>query len=516
MTLETISKAATVGGRLMLYCGAGVTIDRTGHSWGSLILSLLPERKHKTRPDMPTRSQVGGLNGRAPESLASSVVYLLRANSGGGEKLRRTLRERLRASLYQEEGRWQNGRIVEEIVLLAALRSARGDETTILTTNYDTYLEQTLDKVRQNLPDSMPAPGLRVFRAGVETPLRVVEPHLIDPTDPGAFVDIVYLHGRLPRAKKGTVHWPLVLDENSYAAIAKPVEKTIADALEGASLALMLGTSLSDTPLVRALSTTPRDGCERLAVLLRADFAHNNDADEELALNLARHRAAELGVGLLFPDFPGQVAQLLREVVLRRIYAVARPDVPESLPYTDRVDAWWTGWSARAGKDPDLIKRVRKTLGRMYKLMEIAPPASPLDVEPERFQVELWVREAPVAQHRSLRRWARAGDRQVDGLGGKVADLEVGSYLAPVRAFVDGRPRLLSVEDLDGGRHDLTQYTWKAFLCVPIRTYGAMVGVMCLASTRSVQDSAMNRDSKTTADLVSRLRLDGSNLLAVD
>ena len=103
----------------------------------------------------------------------------------------------------------------------------------------------------------------------------------------------------------------------------------------------------------------------------------------------------------------------------------------------------------------------------------------------------------------------------MDGLGGKAADLEVGSYLAPVRAFVDGRPRLLSVEDLDGGRHDLTQYTWKSFLCVPIRTYGAMVGVMCLASTRSVQESQMNRDSKTTADLVSRLRLDGSNLLAV-
>ena len=515
MTLETITTAATVGGRLLLYCGAGVTIDRTGHSWSSLILSLLPERKHRTRPNMPTRSQVGSLDRPSPESLASSVVYLLRANSGGGEKLRRTLRNRLRASLYQEEGRWQNGRLVEEIVVLGAVRAAKGDETVILTTNYDTYLEEAYDRLRQNLPDVIAAPGLRVFRAGNPTPLRVVPPNLKDPNDSGAFIDIVYLHGRLPKANKGTVHWPLVLDENSYAATARAVETTIADALKGASLALLLGTSLSDTPLVRALSTTPRDGCERLAVLLRADFAHDVDVHEELALNLARHRASELGVGLLFPDFPGQVAQLLREVVLRRIYSIARPDAPESLPYIERVDAWWTQWAADTGGSSDLIKRVRRTLRRVYKLMNLQPPTSPFDADSERFQVELWVREAPIAQNRSLRRWARAGDQRADGMAGKVADLERDSYLAPVRAFADGRPRLLNVEDLDGGRHDIDQYTWKSFLCVPILANGATVGVMCLASTRPSETSAMNRDAKTTSYLVSRLRLDGSELLAV-
>ncbi len=514
MTLETIKTAANIGGRLLLYCGAGVTIDRTGHSWSSLILSLLPERKHKTRPNMPTRSQVAGLDSRGPESLASSVVYLLRSSSGGSDKLKRALRERLRISLYQEEGRWQNGRLVEEIVILAALRSAWGHETVILTTNYDTYLEQSFDWLRRNLPEDSPAPGLRVYRAGVEAPIRVVKPNQRDLQSVGAFIDIVYLHGRLPRAKEGTVHWPLVLDENSYAATAADVETTIADALRGASLALMLGTSLTDTPLVRALSTTPRDGCERLGVLLRSDFSHDEDTDEELALNLARHRASELGVGLLFADFPGQVAQLLREVVLHRVYSIARPDAPESLLYTDRVDAWWNSWSASEGADPKLVKRVRKTLRRAYKLMNLAPPASPLNADSERFQVELWVREAPIAVHRSLRRWVRAGDQQTDGMAGKVAALERNSYLAPVRAFTDGRPRLLDVVDLDKGRHDVEQYTWKSFLCVPIRAYDATVGVICLASTRRAEVSAMNRDSTTTADLVSRLRLDGSELLA--
>ncbi len=83
LTGEIITTTAEVEGRLLLYCGAGVTIDRTGHSWGGLVMSLLPERRHKSRPGMPTRSQVGSLNRTAPDTLASSVVYLLREASGG-------------------------------------------------------------------------------------------------------------------------------------------------------------------------------------------------------------------------------------------------------------------------------------------------------------------------------------------------------------------------------------------------------------------------------------------------
>lgn len=516
LTLSTIEQAAKAEGRLLLYCGAGVTIDRTGHSWGSLILSLLPERKHRSRPDMPTRSQVGFLNSRSPESLASSVVYLLRANSGGGERLQRTLRDGLRAALYQDEGRWENGRLVEEIITLAAMRSHLGRETIILTTNYDTYLEQAYDRIRGNIPDVVSFPGLRVHRAGLASPVRIEPPNKTDPDEPGSYVDIVYLHGRLPPTGRGKVSWPLILDENSYAQSAGVVEKTIEDALNDASLAFLLGTSLSDTPLIRALSASSGEGCERLGVLLRADFAHDDDADEGLALTLARYRASELGVGLLFPDFPGQVAQLIHEVVLRQVFDIARPDEAQSLPYTDRVDAWWANWSVRAGADPHLTQRLRQMLAHAYEITRLSPAESPMDTVRERLLVELWVREGPVATKRSLRRWGRSSDVLPDGLAGKSADLERGSYLAPIRAFVDGRPRLLDVRDLDGGRHDLAQYTWKSFLCVPVFVHGAVVGVISLASTRHVSSCAMNADSETTASLVSRLTLEGSGLLAVD
>lgn len=514
LTLSLIERAANTSGRLLLYCGAGVTIDRTGHSWGSLVLSLLPERKHKTRPDMPTRAQVECLTTKSPEALASSVVYLLRDVSGGGEKLQRTLRTRLRSSLYQEKGRWQNGRVVEEIILLAALRSNLERDTIVLTTNYDTYLEEAYDRLRENVPDIVSMPGLRVFRAGSGTPVRVVEPSHRGSTEPGAFLDIVYLHGRLPRAGQGIVSWPLVLDENSYASTAPLVETAIRDALAGSSLALLLGTSVTDTPLVRALSVRPRGACERVALLLRDDFAHTEGPDEMLALEMARNRASELGVQILFPDFPGQVAQLVREVMLRQVYEIARPDEPKTLPYAERVDAWWAHWSQNRGSDPKLTKRLRRVLALAYRLTTLVPPATPLDVAGERLQVELWVREGPVGARRSLRRWVRSTDSRPDGMAGKVAPLERGSYLAPIRAFVDGRPKLIDVTELDGGRHEVEQYTWKSFLCVPVRVHGAMVGVIGLASTRAVSESAMNRDAETTSFLVAALRAEGERLLS--
>ncbi len=250
----------------------------------------------------------------------------------------------------------------------------------------------------------------------------------------------------------------------------------------------MLGTSLRDIPLIRALSVTSHDHCQRIAVLLRDDYAHDRVEDEELALMLARHRAAELRVTPIFPDFPGQVSQLISEAVAHLAYPYFLPEDPRTYPYSRRVDAWWGSWSAQHESDFELTSQLRETLSHVLKITEMEPASSLLDVSRERLQVELWVREAPVANKRSLRRWARATETRPEGLAGKAERLDRQSYLAPVRAFTEGRPLLLDVESLDNGRHDLTQYTWKSFLCVPIRENNAIVAVVCLASDRHVDE----------------------------
>lgn len=516
LTGEIITTTAEAEGRLLLYCGAGVTIDRTGHSWGGLVMSLLPERRHRSRPGMPTRAQVGCLNQSAPDTLASSVVYLLREASGGGEKLQRALRNRLRRALYKTQGRWQEGALVMQTMLLAIIRSDLNFDTTFLTTNYDTYLEDEYEKLSNVFSASERMPGLRVRLAGEDAPVRVVPPRNIGDDAPGAYIDLVYLHGRLPPAGSfGNANWPLVLDENSYASTAPKVEAEIRKNLLEASLALMLGTSLRDIPLIRALSGTPHEHCQRIAVLLRHDFAHDRSEDEELALMLARHRAAELRVTPIFPDFPGQVAQLISEAISHLAYPYFQPEDARTYPYSRRVDAWWNTWSEAHADDFDLTDRLREILVDVLKITEMEQATSLMDASGERLQVELWVREAPVAKKRSLRRWARATETRPEGLAGKAEGLERNSYLAPVRAFTEGRPLLLDVESLDKGRHDITQYTWKSFLCVPIREHNAIVAVICLASDRHVDVCAMNRDEEMTENLVARLGAEGSRLVSV-
>lgn len=516
LTSKTVLTTANVEGRLLLYCGAGVTIDRTGHSWGGLIMSLLPERRRKTRPGMPTRAQVACLDRSSPETLASSVVYLLREAFGSGEKLQRTLRTRLREALYKTQAQWQEGALVSQIMTLAVIRSDMGRETTLLTTNYDTYLESQYERFRTHfIGTGATMPGLRVRLAGEKTPVRIVEPSGIESGTPGAYIDIVYLHGRLPPVGMyGNANWPLVLDENSYAASALKVEAEIRDSLRDASLAIMLGTSLRDVPLVRALSVTPPANCQRIAVLLRADYSHDKSEDEELALLLARHRAAELKVTPVFPDFPGQVAQFVSEVVMLLAYPVYRPDDPLTYPYTRRVDAWWKAWSGAHAEDLELAERLRELLDGVHEITEMEAAPSLMQTDRERLQVELWVREGPVARKRSLRRWARATDTLPEGLAGKSESLDMDSYLAPIRAFTEGRPLRLGVESLDNGRHDVTQYTWKTFLCVPVRIHSVTVGVISLASSRPLDSSVLNRSDEMTEELVELLLADGTDLVS--
>lgn len=404
---------------------------------------------------------------------------------------------------------------MEEISTLAVVRSAMGRDTRILTTNYDTFLEQCLGELLAARPDHLAAPGLRVYAGGAATPVRVIEPVHMEEDSGGAYIDVVYLHGRLPVAGGGTATWPLVLDEKSYASTASQVEATIESELRNASFALMLGTSLHDTPLVRALSVTSTTGCDRLAVLLRADFAHAQGADEELALELAKHRASELRVTALFPDFPHQIAQTIREVSLRMVYPVVEPDRSETFPYIERLEHWWGEWIKANAADQELNTRLREMAEYSYRVVGIDPPSTPATPVVERLQIELWVREAPVIVRRSLRRWGTSNALSPDGMSGKSTPIERGSYLAPVRAFAEGRPLMLGVEDLDSARHEIAQYTWKSFLAVPIRVNSAMVGVISIASDKPLAESSFNKNVSVTTELVDGLKYSGVELLQI-
>lgn len=514
LTGAVIDRVAEEESPLLLYCGAGVTIDRTGHSWTALIQSCFPDRHSRSYPRGPRRADIEAQATIAPEQLASSLVHTLRAVAAGSKQsLQDTLRKRIKRSLYGTAASWQGGRLSRNIVQLALFRSLRDRQTTIFTTNYDDHIEQRYHEVRETIEtlEEIGVPGLRVMGIASADPIREVAPLRMDPDAASSYVTVVYLHGRVPAT--GQVSWPIVLDENSYAATAANVGSALIQGFKEHPLSLIIGSSLQDLPLVRALSSTRNEG-ERLALLTKGSHAYDLSADgDPLALELLQARAEELSVSPILADFHGQIAQLTHEMNLRTAFPKPRSGSPQSWNYMDRLDGWWQAWSLKAGIDAHLPNSLHAALQGVLPLFDITPDADPLKVEGERYRLELWVRAFPVAPERQLVRWATSDGRALDGAKGKCGPLDTTSYLAPVRAFIEGRPGVYDIAELEQGRESVDRYTSKSFLAVPVRVSDCIVGVLSLASSNRVSSARMTRSSDTTEKAVAYLQDLGQRLL---
>lgn len=512
-----IDRIATCSDPLLVYCGAGVTIDRTGHSWAALIRSCFPGYHSKKYPSGPRQDEIARAPALAPEQLASSLIHTLREIAKGSKQsLQDTLRERIRRSLYGNKASWQAGELSSNIVQLAFFRSIANRRTTILTTNYDDHIEHRYRELRADveLLPNLPIPGLRVKVLSPKESVVLELPPVGLPVDsPNSFVTIVYLHGRVPR--RGSVNWPIVLDENSYAATAGRVGRTLRRALREHPLSLIVGSSLQDLPLVRALSRTRTVGT-RLAVLTKAGLVGDLRRDgESLGLDLVRHRCRELFVEPIFADFHGQVAQLFNEFSIRTAFRSPDGRYPWTADYMNRLAHWWDGWVAVKGVDATLPTQLADALRDALPLFGIAPNDDPLSRASEGYRLELWVRAMPASADRQLVRWATSENRSLDGVKGKRGNLETPSYLAPVRAFTEGRPRAFDIKDLEAGRESTSRYTSKAFLAIPIRVNGCIVGVLSLASTNHLAQARMLRANVATANTVDYLKNVGATLLDV-
>nr|WP_232528565.1 SIR2 family protein [Microbacterium sp. MAH-37] len=389
----------------------------------------------------------------------------------------------------------------------------RGRQTTIFTTNYDDHIEQRYREIRDSIETlaEIGVPGLRVVGINSKDPIYTIDPLRMDPEMPGSHITVVYLHGRVP--SNGPVSWPIVLDENSYAATATAVGAALIHGFESHPLSVIVGSSLQDLPLVRALSSTRGSG-ERLAVLTKGSHAYDLNTDgDSLSLDLLRDRATELSVTPVLADFHGQVAQLVGEMTLRTAFPQPRSDAPLSWSYMDRLDAWWQAWSGAAGLDQGTPEKLHEALQELLPIFELTPNIDPLSPESERYRLELWVRAFPIAPERQLVRWAASDGRTLDGAKGKCGPLDTATYLAPVRAFIEGRAGAYDISDLERGRESLERYTSKAFLAVPIRARDCIVGVLTLASSNRMTSARMTRASETTEKAVAYMLDLGQRLL---
>lgn len=507
---------------LVIYCGAGVTIDRTGYGWGPLIASVFAPDSGSHR-GYPTDTEIGLMQGREdPIRLASALMQYALDQEANSDALKKHLTPLLQNRLYKADV-WRNGRLAGNICTLAASAAViLGRSVDIITTNYDTHLEEsfglgvvrwaTKALARLSADSDLTAedliPSLKVWvRDEGDEPERLVLSNGPSANSSGSGeVNLHYLHGRVPR--NGAADGHLVVSEVDYARSRPKSLQTMAGLFGGDKEVLILGASLTDPPLIDALALTKAnrrpDDLRRYVVMPRSSLGYLDlpaDQHERIVAHLSR-RCELLGTRLLAPDFRYQTAQICEELTLYRTLASSPDDIASlvadsaQMRYGLRLLKWWQDW---------IVSDIAMKPGSAYNVMlnnfqeiqhhigQSAAPNLGRNAPEEYFRLELWVRENP-ARYRRLALWAMSSGMLLDPQARRHAELEIGSHNATVQTFAEGRPQHFDISDLyeeDRARSS----RWKSYFSVPIYVSvnggRVSVGAVTLASSSRKEESVL-------------------------
>lgn len=507
---------------LIFYCGAGVTIDRTGLGWSDLISSIYPADDKGAKADEPTSDELETLRQHEdPMRLASALTYLHHGRHSTTDEVRAEVTPRLQMQLYSRNG-WQAGRLSRNLALLALGAAALGKRVTIVTTNYDTYIEQALYDQQRNLVSSemRVEPSIRVRLAGRET---FHKGRKVDPNAP--LVDLLYLHGRVH--KEGLASGRIVISEVDYAATRSQTVGELQTLFKGkgTTAVVTLGASLTDPPLIEALVAT-REEPNRFAVMPLESMGYTKFGPAETP-RLSHHmkkRGTLLGVDIVATDFKSQVAQFCSEILHEMTtedHAECGRDVPVSA-YSVRLKQWWASWSrsSRSNDYDTTYRELRDELDEVKRIVQ--QQGGPDRPATEKFRLELWVRVDPSSKSRHLALWGSSVGPIHDRSRLRVGEIALHSRNASVTSFTEGRAVHLSTADLElRPQTVMDERRWNSYLSLPIYVNvggtGVPVGAITLASSSTEDDSALPlRDAMDMTRLSETLLGVGRRLLSID
>ncbi len=486
-TKDYIGRLSRCCDDLVVYTGAGVSIDRTGLSWSDLVAKLLTT--HVGFAAGLESDLVGALE---PFRAASIVSESLRAgldapdpSDDPGIRIAGSVRE-----LVYKQGGSLHGQTSLALADLAIEALCSDRLFRVMTTNYDEYLVgdfnsqvefwSSLLANRQDEVDGDTSEDL-ASRLAILNDLAESE------------APVEFLHGRLPRDGAIQQDSLPVLSEADYLASSEEIFETLGDAFLRSNV-LILGASVTDPPLVRALlksrDTAEKKGLQRFAVLPRSDIgAEVPSSDSHKLLRAWQLRLSHLGVQGVFVDLLSQVAQLLREVAV----GISEPNYGKSESrHGRRLQQWWTSWEkGKAGSDGFEVRQQADH----EELVEALPVISnQLEADHEQLKVEVWLRWRPDKGNRELRLWASSFSRFTNPDQARTVSLAP-SLLPPgsptnsaLEAFKLGRP--YHMED-DSAR-------WKSYLSAPIQIsddeVNLVVGSVVIASMKAASESHLGEN----------------------
>lgn len=487
-TLDAIDELSGSAG-LVLYCGAGVTIDRTGLSWSRLLEQVLREIGTTADDSERELAAIGYLLKHLgdEEQRASILTEYLTQNQP--ELASHDLAPILSKILYVKNG-WSQGNLLRNVVKLALVAAVRLEGVSIVTTNYDKYIEEAYAEYVRLVTDGadkrelaeVEIPQLvRVALEGVGTPQQEWREKVVSPAvNSQKEIRLVYLHGRAGESGE-PVEGTIVLDEFSYAVTRVPVARRLREELDGKSL-LIVGASLTDGPLIEALVLSKKaDSYQHRFALVYPTLSLSDLGDARYTIagedkkqrleaadvtELLSYRPRQLGVTMLQPGSFAEVAQFVAETDLAVYLRHSQPprayrDAAIGVGYAQRSQKWAASWAAAVSAPEQVYAELKSALET--RIAPLLPEAAELN---HGLRLELWAQANPGASTRTLTLFGNSSGPLLNRDLLRDEELVQDSANASVRTFQLGRPMLHTLKDL--GLADVPASRWKAYFSVPI------------------------------------------------
>lgn len=468
--------------RLTVVVGAGVSAELGHPTWTAMLNELLMLAAQEVGLAAGSREADAFVDWTMRQEGALGAAEVARALLGEG------CDKAIQQSLYRDVA--ANAPPGPSARAVAAIQSRRRTSCEIVTTNYDTGIENALED------------------AGVSFET------LTGPDDPQVGrVAVRHLHGFVTRkARKPS---GLVLSQRDYARLDSSAwqHELLVDRLE-TSTCLFVGSGMTDPNLLHYLHRASADrGRRHVAVMPRqADDWYGTSAPSEVRTAREQSLAARwatVGVEVLRPDFFVQSAQFLYEVLLRMDRGAA------AVPYVARLNAWaeqlkgllmLEDRTAFSGVQDTLTEEVAGWLEGVRERLAGAVAMSPK----ERLGLHLWVRR-PSAHAMFL--WGSSDRAWRDPTTLEPVPITLPSNWTAVRAFCRGTP----IRETNA----VSMSRWNTLRGVPLMVQQGVerlpVGALTLASTLpKAQSSLVKIDPDVVDELHTYLVTNAAQLLGPD
>lgn len=533
---------------IVIYCGAGVTADRTGVGWLGLInrvadklmecsdskliknletCSAFDDREDDKKPQLARKAVKEYLNDEdVPLEVKATMVEALAKNENNinienNDAIQKVFAE----ALYRDSG-WHRGRTLQKLVDFIVVSACMGKSISIITTNYDTYIERAIWERLKFLNDPNPSEDSESKKPLPKWSLvehKKVPKVLFQSDKEGSSIEVNYIHGSI--TENGDLRGSLVFSERNYAdGHDRTVKKLIKWFEKGPTI--IVGASLNDVPLVRSLLEFKRTIKERgegshagIYAILRRIAIDSEDISDQFQLS----RAEVLGIKLLMFDSYNDIPDIFSNLIA--LCAQGIDGYGGKLPCELALEDW-------IGQTVKFSREISEYGYEMSSIV-IDEIFKKLIGEEEKIKIEFWFvgYAEGSSDEKVLRVWTNSvgptfttGLRREEGI---LRDNE--KKVASVKAYCSGIPEIISLDELNVGfdkkkNRDASAGRWKTFLAVPLsvpsKKYNVdiVVGVVTLASTYKISDSNFF-DSKSSESAPSSgldSKINNKRLIVVD